>query len=56
MRDRDEQGSIVSLLCDRGDRYDETLFDTAWLQRHGIDPQPECEALRRCLANGASSC
>jgi cysteine synthase A len=30
-------GSIVSLLCDRGDRYDETLFDRAWLSDHGVD-------------------
>ena len=29
MRARGERGSIVSLLCDRGERYDDTLFDTA---------------------------
>ena len=32
-----EAGSIVTLLCDRGDRYDETLFDSAWLARQGLD-------------------
>jgi len=37
MRAAGEAGSIVSLLCDRGDRYDETLFDAAWLAREGID-------------------
>lgn len=37
MHRRGERGSIVSLLCDRGDRYTETLFDPAWLQAHGID-------------------
>ena len=30
-------GSIVSLLCDRGERYAETLFDAGWLARQGID-------------------
>ncbi|HEX5693562.1 MAG TPA: PLP-dependent cysteine synthase family protein [Arenimonas sp.] len=36
MRERGEQGSIVSLLCDRGERYAETLFDRGWLLRQGI--------------------
>ena len=38
MRARGERGSIVSLLCDRGERYDQTLFDRSWLVRHGLDP------------------
>ncbi|GAB2490947.1 PLP-dependent cysteine synthase family protein [Arenimonas alkanexedens] len=37
LRAAGEAGSIVSLLCDRGDRYDETLFDRRWLADHGID-------------------
>ena len=40
MRARGEAGSIVTLLCDRGERYAETLFDDAWLSQHGIDPGP----------------
>ncbi|MGH8109283.1 MAG: PLP-dependent cysteine synthase family protein [Arenimonas sp.] len=36
MRDRRETGSIVSLLCDRGERYEQTLFNRHWLQAHGI--------------------
>ncbi len=36
MRDRGETGSIVSLLCDRGERYAETLFDKTWLAQHAI--------------------
>jgi cysteine synthase len=40
MRARGECGSIVSLLCDRGERYDETLFDAAWLARQRLDPAP----------------
>jgi len=38
MRVRGERGSIVSLLCDRGERYDETLFDRSWLERRQLDP------------------
>ena len=46
MRDRGEAGSIVTLLCDRGERYAETLFDPRWLAQHGIDPRPNLAALR----------
>ncbi|MGA8276716.1 MAG: PLP-dependent cysteine synthase family protein [Rhodanobacteraceae bacterium] len=45
-------GSIVSLLCDRGDRYDETLFDREWLTRQGIDPAPALRVLRASIADG----
>jgi cysteine synthase len=40
MRARGECGSIVSLLGDRGERYDETLFDAAWLARQRLDSAP----------------
>lgn len=32
-----ERGSIVTLLCDGGDRYGCTYYDDAWLARRGID-------------------
>jgi cysteine synthase A len=50
MRARGEHGSIVSLLCDRGERYDDTLFDRAWLANHGIELQVPLAALRESLA------
>ena len=53
MRACGERGSIVSLLCDRGERYGETLFDPAWLNAHGIDRAPWDTALRTTLATGA---
>ena len=40
MQARGETGSIVTLLCDRGERYAETLFDDAWVAAHAIDPAP----------------
>jgi cysteine synthase A len=46
MRSRGERGSIVSLLCDRGERYDRTLFDPQWRARSGIDPAPWERELR----------
>lgn len=52
MRERGERGSIVSLLCDRGERYEQTLFDAGWLAAHGIDPQPLRGQLQHCLDSG----
>ena len=52
MRARGERGSIVSLLCDRGERYAETLFDPAWLTAHGVDLTPWDGALREALRSG----
>jgi cysteine synthase A len=53
MRERGEQGSIVTLLCDRGERYDETLFDPQWLGQRGLDPRPGLAALRATLGVAA---
>jgi len=50
MRARGEHGSIVSLLCDRGERYTQTLFDPAWLAARNIDPAPWLATLRTTLA------
>ena len=46
MRERGEAGSIATLLCDRGERYAQTLFDRSWLSARGIDPQPANFATR----------
>ena len=53
MRERGEHGSIVGLLCDRGERYAETLFDPAWLARQHIDIAPWDAALRATMRDGA---
>jgi hypothetical protein len=34
MRERGEQGAILSLLCDAGERYLPTYHDAAWVQQH----------------------
>ena len=54
MRERGERGSIVSLLCDRGERYQQTLFDHDWLAAHQIDLAPWDAALRDSLASGCA--
>ncbi|MEO8998801.1 MAG: PLP-dependent cysteine synthase family protein [Rhodanobacter sp.] len=52
MRERSERGSIVSLLCDRGERYAQTLFDPTWLAAHHIDIAPWDVALRATVQDG----
>ena len=42
----------MTLLCDRGERYRETLFDPAWLGARGIDRLPADAALRATLQEG----
>ncbi|MGH1563754.1 PLP-dependent cysteine synthase family protein [Mumia sp. DW29H23] len=40
MRAAGESGSVVTLLCDSGDRYTSTYYDDAWLRDHGLDLTP----------------
>ncbi|MEN5155821.1 PLP-dependent cysteine synthase family protein [Stenotrophomonas maltophilia] len=37
MREAGHQGSIVSILCDSGERYAQSYYDPAWYGRQGID-------------------
>ena len=47
-----ESGSVVTLICDSGDRYADTYFDAAWLNSNDLSPEPYCGVLqefeRRC--------
>ena len=52
MREERRSGSIVTLLCDRGARYRETLYDAGWRRGRGIDPQPWQRAIADAIANG----
>src|SRR5690606_4169940 len=44
-----KRGAIVTLLCDRGERYEETLFDRTWLEGRGLNPKPELARLRASI-------
>ena len=41
-----ETGSIVTLLCDSGERYRSTLYDDGWLASHGFDISPMITQLK----------
>jgi cysteine synthase A len=52
MMERDEQGSLVSLICDSGDRYTSTYYNPEWLKRMDIDIEPYRHMLETFLDTG----
>jgi cysteine synthase A len=50
MHERGEAGSIVTLLCDGGERYAQTYFDDAWLAEQGLDTAPYTATISRWLS------
>lgn len=49
MRERGETGSVLTLLCDPGDRYTDTYFDDDWVAAQGWELQPWREVLEAAL-------
>jgi cysteine synthase A len=41
MREKGIAGSVVTLICDNGDRYLDTYYSDDWLAANGIDWRPE---------------
>lgn len=41
------EGSLVTLICDSGARYEETLFNAKWLKSEGMDIEPTRAFLAR---------
>jgi cysteine synthase A len=52
MRRTGVRGSIVTLLCDGGERYTDTYYDDGWLKRTGIDIAPYLETLEGFASSG----
>lgn len=52
MRSEGRSGSIVSLICDSGERYAQSYYDPAWLAAQGLDPAPHVARLEAFLAGG----
>jgi cysteine synthase len=53
MLSRGEQGSVVTLICDGGDRYAGTYYSDAWVGDQGLDLAPHTERLETFLETGA---
>ncbi len=52
MRERHEQGSVVTLLCDSGERYRDTYYNDEWVEAQGMHLQPYTEVLEGFLSTG----
>jgi cysteine synthase A len=52
MRDEGRAGSIVSLICDSGERYADTYCNPAWLASQRLDPAPYVAQLESFIAGG----
>jgi cysteine synthase A len=52
MLSRGEPGSVVTLICDGGDRYAGTYYSDEWVRDQGLDLAPYTEALERFLEDG----
>jgi cysteine synthase A len=46
----DEVGSVVTLICDNGDRYSDTYYSDDWLASRDIDWIPEYDRLKKMVA------
>ncbi|MEV8059539.1 hypothetical protein AB0P37_24485, partial [Streptomyces antimycoticus] len=45
-------GSVVTLLCDPGERYLDKYYSDAWLEEQGLDIEPYMKTLDIFLATG----
>ena len=52
MKDAGEQGSVVSLICDSGERYLDKYYSDAWLAEQGIDAAPYRDCVLQFLESG----
>ena len=52
MAAKGETGSIVTLLCDPGERYLESFFDDGWIRERGLELGPWRERVEAFFAQG----
>jgi cysteine synthase A len=46
------EGSVVTLICDGGERYADTYYSDAWVAAQGIALEPQLAAIEAFLATG----
>ncbi|NUS73740.1 MAG: PLP-dependent cysteine synthase family protein [Corynebacteriales bacterium] len=53
MRKTGAKGSIVTLICDGGERYPHTYYDDGWLRQNNLDIAPYEKTIERFLETGS---
>ena len=54
MLSRGERGSVVTLICDGGERYSGTYYSDAWVGEQELELAPYTEVLETFLESGKS--
>ncbi|OZM83455.1 cysteine synthase [Pseudonocardia sp. MH-G8] len=52
MRAEGVRGSVVTLICDGGERYSHSYYDDGWVAEQGMDLEPYTTTLERFLETG----
>ena len=52
MRQEGQTGSLVTLICDGGERYGGTYYNESWLAAQGLDLEPHVAQINRFLDHG----
>lgn len=52
MKAAGQQGSIVTLICDGGQRYERSYYSDTWLQENGFHIAPWAEKIRAFMTGG----
>nr|WP_314173547.1 PLP-dependent cysteine synthase family protein [Streptomyces sp. DSM 40971] len=52
MAEQGRTGSVVTLICDPGDRYLDKYYSDDWLAEQGLDIAPYCQTIETFLATG----
>lgn len=52
MVERAESGSVVTLICDGGERYANTYDSDDWVRAQGLDLEPYTQAMEKFLSGG----
>ena len=53
MRAAGESGPVITLICDRGNRYADTCYDDEWLTGQGLDVSGQLARLEGIVTGGA---
>ncbi|AWK85878.1 cysteine synthase [Azospirillum thermophilum] len=54
MREAGQTGSLVTLICDSGERYRNTYYDEGWMRQAGFDTGPQEAAIEAFLQGRAT--
>ena len=46
------KGSVVTLICDSGERYQHSYYNDTWVEQKGLDPRPYRDTIDRFLSKG----